>query len=194
MRLSYGKLTRQLPRAVPGPGDVLIAKTCYCGTAPDGFFLAAADRPSPDGGLLHLSRVYQRRREVIAAAWTLLASGGRLLDYQRGVLAEQPYLWRVSFDRSQLGDDLLAVFGRGKRGERWLIEALMVGIGLPKADARGLARTLVARGETSYPLTQTEIRRVQAPIVEQRGRVLSAWALVSLTPAEVLPASLTSIL
>lgn len=192
MRVTHGKLTRRLPRAIPAPGDLIIAKTCYCGTAPDGFFVAAADRPSPDGGLLHISRAFQRRREAVAAAWKLLADGGRLLDYQRGVLAEQPYLWRLTFRRDRLDAEGLALFGRRQRGERWLIEALMAWAGLPREDARGVARRLVARGATTEALTQTEIRQALRPVEIASGRVLSTWALVEVEPAEVLPAPLVA--
>lgn len=193
MRVTRGKLTRRLPRATPGPGDVRVVKTCYCGQQPDGFFVADAFRDDPDGGLLHRTRTFNRRREAVAAAWALLADGGRLLDAQRNVTAEQPYLWRVRLRRELIPAEDRGLFARGKRGERQLIDALAAWAGLPTADARTLARLAIAHGEAVYPLTQTESRLALVPFEQREGltrRVLSAWALLHVEPAEVLPAPL----
>lgn len=195
MRLTHGTLTRRLPRAVVQPGDVVVIKTCYCGSAPDEHFVAPATMESgDDGGIRRLTRTFKRRREAVAAAWGVLAqTGGRLLDWQRGTLAEQPYLWRVRLRGELVAVEDWTLFERRKRGERQLIDALMAWAGLPKADARMLARLLIARGEAVYPLTQTETRLALAPF-DQRDdvtrRVLSAWTLIEASPAETLPAVL----
>lgn len=80
-----------------------------------------------------------------------------------------------------------------QRGEGWLIATLEAWAGLPRADARTLARLLVAHGSASYPLTQTETRMALVPMEQREGvrrRALSMWALLEAHPAEVLPAAL----
>lgn len=199
MRLTFGKLTRRLPRATPAEGDVLISKTWYCGTQPDEFYVLDAVRDDAEGFRRRLSRGHARRKDALAVVWDLLAArpGGRLLDYQRGVLAEQPYLWRVQLKRHLIPVEDRHLFERRKRGECQIIDTLMVWAGLPKADARTLARLIIARGDAVYPLTQTEIRQAQQPMGQREGkgsgvtrRVLSAWTLIEAWPAEVLPTPL----
>ena len=193
MRLTYGKLTRRLPRAVPTTQDVMVVKTYYCGSRPDAFHVVSVLRDGDDGMRLRLSGGFQRRKDAIRAVWRLMPDGGRLLDYQRGVLAEQPYLWSVSFRRDRIPVEEQTLFNRRQRGEGWLIAALEAWAGLPRADARTLARLLVAHGSTTYPLTQTETRRALVPMEQREGvrrRVLSMWALLDAYPAEVLPAAL----
>lgn len=111
-----------------------------------------------------------------------------------GALAEQPYLWRVRFRRELIAVEDRPLFERRKRGERQLIDALVAWASLPKADARTLARLIIARGEALYPLTQTETRQALVPFDEHRAgvtrRVLSAWALIEASPAETLPTAL----
>lgn len=203
MRLTHGTLTRRLPRAVVKPGDVVVIKTCYCGSAPDEHFVTPATMESgDDGGIRRLTRTFKRRRDAVAAAWGVLAqTGGRLLDWQRGTLAEQPYLWRVRLRGELVAAEDWTLFERRKRGERQLIDAISAWAGLPKADARTLARLLIARGgplygctgSAVYPLTQTETRQAMVPL-DQRDdatrRVLSAWTLIEASPAETLPAPL----
>lgn len=197
MRLSYGRLTRSLPKADPTTGDLVVTKTCFCGTQPDEHYVTPATSFRPDARHEERQRlgVFRTRKAAVAHAWKLLAarnqlagegaSMGRLLDWQRGHLAEQPFLFRLSF-RRHLTEDERTLFGRNKSGERKLIRAIEIWSGLPKRDARINARTLIARGEVLVALTQTEIRQTyQEP--EMRPTVAEVWALIQATPAEVLP-------
>lgn len=193
MRLTYGKLTRRLPRATPTEADVMVSKTYYCGSQPDAFHVVSVLRDGEDGMRLRLSGGIQKRKDAIRTAWRLMPEGGRLLDYQRRVLAEQPYLWVVTFKRDLIPVEDRTLFNRRQRGEGWLISTLETWAGLPRPDARTLARLLVAHGSASYPLTQTETRRALVPLDAREGvtrRALSMWALLDAHPAEVLPAPL----
>lgn len=200
MRLSYGRLTRSLPKANPTPGDLVVTKTCFCGTQPDEHYVTPATSFRPDAWHEERQRlgVFRTRKAAVAHAWKLLAARnhlagegapmGRLLDWQRGHLAEQPFLFRLSF-RRHLTEDERPLFGRNKSGERKLIRVIEIWSGLPKRDARINARTLIARGEVLVPLTQTEIRQTyQEP--EMRPATAEVWALIQTTPAEVLPDAL----
>lgn len=197
MRLSYGRLTRTLPRVEPGSGDLVVTKTCFCGTQPDEHYVTPATSFLPDAW--HQERVrlgvFRTRKAAVARAWELLAARrllaeqgekpGRLLDWQRGRMAEQPFLFRLTF-RRHLTEDERPLFARNKSGERKLIRAIELWSGLPKRDARVNVRTLIARGEVLVALTQTEIRRTYQPN-EMRPATVEVWALVQATPAEVLP-------
>jgi hypothetical protein len=194
MRLSYGRLTRDLPRAEPTDLDLVVTKTCFCGTQPDEHYVTPATSFAADAW--HKDRVrlgvFRTRKEAVAHAWKLLAlrraagtEGGRLLDWRRGHMAEQPFLYRLSFKRA-LTDEEKPLFQRGKLKDRKLILALEKWAGLPKKDARTLARKLIAKGEVLIPLTQTEIRAsYQDP--EMRPAVAEVWSMIGVSLADSLP-------
>lgn len=205
MRLAYGRLTRILPRAEPLPGDLVVTKTCFCGEQPDEHYVTPATSFLPDAW--HQDRVrlgvFRTRKAAVARVWELLAAQGllsdvaeegvttkkgRLLDWQRGHMAEQPFLFRLTF-RRHLTEDERPLFERNKSGERKLIRAIELWSGMPKRDARTTARTLIARGEVLVALTQTEIRRTYQSH-EMRPATAEVWALVQAWPAEVLPDAL----
>jgi hypothetical protein len=191
MRLIRGKLTRRLPRTEARPEDVTVVKTCHCDGMADEYFVAPADLGGAYDAIPRLTHTFRLRRQAVSAAWEILArTGGRLLDYQRGTLAEQPYLWRVVLRRELISKEEWPTFLRRKPGEQKLIAALVAWSGLPMVDARTLARLLIARGEVEYPLTQTETRQAQRPFEATRPAVYSSWSRVVVSPAEVVPAAL----
>lgn len=172
----------------------MIVKTCYGDSAmADEYYVAPATLGGPFDPIPRLTRTFRRRRDAVTAAWLLLGrtdGRGRLLDYQRGTLAEQPLLWTVRLRRELISAEERPTFERRKPGERKLIAALVTWAGLPMADARTLARLIIARGEAQYPLTQTEIRQAQRPFEATRPAVCSSWSRVVVSPAEVVPAAL----
>jgi hypothetical protein len=197
MRLSYGRLTRDLPRAEITPGDLVVTKTCFCGEQPDEHYVTPATSFLPEAWHQERQRLgtFRTRKEAVAHAWKLLAlrqaagvEGGRLLDWQRGHMAEQPFLFRLSFKRA-LTDEEKSLFQRGKLKDRKLILALEKWAGLPKKDARTFARKLIAKGETLIPLTQTEIRATYQPS-EMRPAIAEVWSLIQASLADRLPDAL----
>lgn len=195
MRLTFGSLTRRLPRAVAHDADVMVVKTCYCGTQPDVFYVRVAKVAWPfNDEAAKLSRGFRSRREAMATAWSICArTGGRLLDYQRGTLAEQALCWTVTLDRDGLDPALL---GRRALGERHLIDLCAAWAGLPVADARTLARSLIAHGHARVALTQSESRmalRTRSPDASRARKLDLAdlWRRFSAHPAERLPACVT---
>lgn len=188
MRLTRGCLKRRLPKAVPNELDRIICKTWHCDGTPDEFYVG--DLAYRDGGELHrLSATYRRRKDAVAAAWRTMPLGGRLLDTQGGVLAEQPYLFALRFVR-RLTEEEKPDFARGKKGERKLVRAIERWCGMPTRDARTWARTLIAHGWAEFPLTQSEIRHTRQP-AQMRPAVAEVWALIASSPAEPLPEPLT---
>jgi len=189
VRLAHGRLTRRLPRAEAGTADVRVARLDHGDGTVEGYVVQPAlvtrwDEPTP-----RLSRPFQRRRDAVAEAWRLLkGTAGRLLDTQRGVLAEQPFRWRLRLRRPLTAEER-PVFARGRSGERKLVRALVAWAGLPTQDARRTVRELVACGETLCALTQTEIRHAWTPPALPPATA-EAWALVEASPLDPLPSLL----
>lgn len=191
MRVTFGKLTRSLPRVEPQPDDVVIANTFDEAGNADGFFVAPAvhlghwTEPT-----LHLSRVTRTRKRAVQDAWALLAlrGQGRLLDYQRGRLAEQPFLWSVRLVASPEIRTRFKDFAVRTSARENLARALAVWSGMPRKDARQAARDLVCRGgHLTLALTQTECRTALHVTPEMRPNVKAVWALLQVTPIDVLP-------
>lgn len=177
MRLSRGSLKRVLPKAEPMEGDRQVFKTCYCGAAPDEFYVTsphASRLAGPAGAIPRLSQTYTRRCDAVAEAWRqVAASGGRLLDYQRSTLAEQPFWVRLSMV-GVLPEERV-YYSRGMAGERHLVNGLHQWCGAPRREVLKWVRALTARGHAEYPLTQTEIARTSEP---QVFRAAVAHALI----------------
>lgn len=156
MRMSIGKLNRRLPRVVPTEADVMLryvddgtgrASSHYVSTC----MPVRWDEPFPRYG-----GSFETFREAKAEAWRQAAArGGRLLDFQRGMWAEQPLWWDFDIDLSDEAEPW--IFDRKGKGEARLKRALEGWIGLPSLDALKLARMLIhQQWKARYALTQTE--------------------------------------
>lgn len=195
MRLPWGKLTRKMPRATAATADVVLARTCGPDGRYDGWFVAPAISGSWNEPIPRLSPTVRTRKQALALAWDLAGRrGGRLLDHQRGVLAEQPIRWEVELDVDEQAWGAYHGFGRGTAPRRWLITAIQAWCGMSGADARWAVRQIMEGHRCALiPLTQTETARALGPVQKMTPRTSEAHGLLRFTPADPLPTHLRRI-
>lgn len=198
MRLPWGKLTRRLPRTVAQLEDVTLGRTYDDDGNAAAWFVAPAlmvwawHEPTP-----RLSPVVRRRKDAVALAWDLAgARGGRLLDYQRGTLVEQPLRWEVKLCLDEATWAAYQGFAKRSAPRENLARALAGWAGFGRQDARwALSELLHAHAQRRaavLPLTQSETRSALQPPQGLRPRVAELWALLRVSPLDLLPAHLAA--
>lgn len=188
MRLPWGSLTRRLPETVAQPEDVVIGHV-----DDEGWYVAPASQP---GALwsesILLTEILPTRKAAREAAWRLAGlRGGRLLDYQRSTLAEQPLRWEVTVHASPEQLVRLDHFEKGSNAREHLSRALAVRFGMNHADACWASEQVVrGHGRAQLPLTQSEIKRAALPMAPMRPITEIVFGLLRFARVDVHPAHL----
>lgn len=193
MRLPWGRLTRKMPRATATDADVVLARTC----GPDGsfadWFVAPAIVAAWNEPTERLSPTVRTRKEALDLAWSLSGKrGGRLLDHQRGTLAEQPIRWSVELVADEQTWGAYHGFEKGSAPRRWLMAAIQTWSGMTPQDARWSVRQIMeGHRRATLPLTQTETVIALGPRAPMRPKVAAVFDLLLFGQVDVLPQHLS---